>query len=289
MLKKVGTLVLGIATIFTLSACTEASAAELYVSVDINPSIEFIVDEEDIVTSFNLVNQDALILCADVEFIGMNIEDAVELFINLATEAGYIDIETEDNAVLFTVLGGDDDALRERLQERITEKASKYFAKNFIKADIFTEDFAQADLILQAEELGITPGKLLLILKAQTYDETLTIEAGMETPVRELVAGLRSSQAKIMGDLTDEEKGEFVQQRQELVLQNKSKLQTHLQENTALTDEQIDAIVNKVENKVNSTTQTTWQERASDWNDAVQDRIKAKTNNPDTTEDDDEE
>lgn len=87
MLKKLGTLVLGLAVILTLSACSEqleeTSASEIYVAIDINPSIEFIVDEEDVVTSYNLVNEDALILCADIDFIGMNIEDAVELFIEL--------------------------------------------------------------------------------------------------------------------------------------------------------------------------------------------------------------
>ena len=145
MFRKLGTLVLGIAIVLTLAACadigTETSASEIIVGVDINPSIEFIVDENDIVTSFNLVNEDALILCADVEFIGMSIEDAIELFIQLATEAGFIDIEAEDNAVLFTILGGDDDALVERLKERIRVRAVSFFARNFINAEIFTEDF----------------------------------------------------------------------------------------------------------------------------------------------------
>ena len=78
MLKKLGTLVLGLAVILTLAACAdtavETSASEIIVGVDVNPSIEFVVDENDLVTSFNLINEDALILCSDVEFIGMNIE-----------------------------------------------------------------------------------------------------------------------------------------------------------------------------------------------------------------------
>lgn len=284
MFKKIGTLVIGIAVVLTLSACTETSAAEIYVAVDINPSIEFIVDEDDIITSFNLVNDDALILCADVDFIGMNIEEAVELFINLATEAGYIDIETEDNAVLFTVLGGDDEALREQLQEKIRVRAFRYFARNFINAEIFTEDFAQADLLLQAEELGITPGKLKLILLAQGYDETLTIEVGMETPVKDLVAQVRASQKVVMEDLTDEEKAELVQQRQELINNYSTKLQTHLNQKTALTDDEIDAIVNRVENTIRNTTREEWQEASQTWKDAMQERIQSKTNKSEATE-----
>lgn len=226
--KKLGTLVLGLAIILTLAACAdtavETSASEFIVGVDINPLIEFVVDENDLVTSFNLVNDDALVLCADVEFIGMNIEEAIELFIQLATEAGYIDIEAEDNAVLFTVLGGDDEALVERLQERIRVRAVAYFARNFINAEVFTEDFTQSDLLAQANELGINAGKLKLILLAQIYDETLTIEAGIEMAVKDLVAQVRAEQTAVMGELTDEEKAEYLQQKTALMNQFSQRL-----------------------------------------------------------------
>jgi hypothetical protein len=272
MLKKLGTLVLGLAIVLTLSACSdqvsEVDASEFYVAVDINPSIEFIVDEEDIVTSYNLVNEDALILCADIDFIGMNIEDAVELFIELATEAGFIDIEAEDNAVLFTVLGGDDEALR-------------YFARNFINAEIFTEDFTQEDLVLQAEELGITPGKLKLILLAQNYDETLTIEVGIDTPVKDLVAQIRAAQKEIMENLTDEERAELAEQKDALMNQYSNRLENHLQQNTELTDDEIDEIVNRVENTIRTTTREQWEEAAETWRNILEERRQNNSNDDD--------
>ncbi|KFZ27373.1 MAG: hypothetical protein KQ78_00423 [Candidatus Izimaplasma bacterium HR2] len=284
MIKKLGLLVLGFAVVLTLGACTdqvaESSASEIYVAVDINPSIEFIVDDEDVVTSFNLVNEDALILCADVEFIGMNIEDAVELFISLATEAGFIDIESEDNAVLFTVLGGDEDSLAEQLQERVRVRALRFFARNFINAEIFTEDFTQEDLVLQAEELGITPGKLKLILLAQSYDETLTIEVGMETPVKDLVAQVRAAQKEIMDNLTEEQRAALVEKKQALMTQYSERLETHLQENTPLTDEEIEAIVNRVQNTIRTTTREEWQEAAETWRNIIEER-RQNTNNED--------
>ncbi len=289
MFKKLGLLVLGFAVVLTLSACTdqvtESSASELYVAVDINPSIEFIVDEEDVVTSFNLVNEDALILCADIEFIGMNIEDAIELFITLATEAGFIDIESEDNAVLFTVLGGDDEALVEKLQERIRVRTLRYFARNFINAEIFTEDFTHEDLVIQAEELRITPGKLKLILLAQSYDEALTIEVGMETSVKDLVSQIRTAQREIMDNLTEEEKAALVEQKTELMNQYKIRLQTHLQEKTPLTDEEIEAIVNRVEHTIRTTTREEWKEAAETWRNILRQRHQNSNNeDEDTTE-----
>ena len=282
MFKKLGTLVLGLAVVLTLGACTDASvetsASELYVGVDINPSIEFIVDENDIVTSYNLVNEDALILCADIDFIGMNIEDAVELFIQLATEAGFIDIEAQDNAVLFTVLGGDDEALVARMQERIRVRALRYFAKNAINAEIFTEDFTQEDLVEQATELGITPGKLKLILLAQAYDETLTLEVAMETSVKELVAQIRAAQKEVMENLTDEEKAELLEEKQALMTQYKNRIETHLQNKTELTDQEIEVIVNRVANTIRTTTREEWKETAETWRNIVEQR-RQNTNN----------
>jgi hypothetical protein len=287
MFRKLGTLVLGLAVVLTLAACAddaviETSASEIIVGVDINPSIEFIVDENDIVTSYNLVNEDALILCADVEFIGMSIEDAIELFIQLATEAGFIDIEAEDNAVLFTILGGDDEALVARLQERIRVRAVSFFARNFINAQIFTEDFTQEDLVAQAEELGINAGKLKLILLAQTYDETLTIEAGIEMAVKDLVAQIRAAQTEAMGELTDEEKAELREQKTALMNQFKQRYENHLQNKTALTDEEIDAIVNRVENTIRTTTREEWQDAAEAWRNILEER--RQNNNSDDDE-----
>lgn len=286
MIKKLGLLVLGFSVILTLGACTdqttEIKASEFYVAVDINPSIEFIVDEDDDVTSFNLVNEDALILCADVEFTGMNIEDAVELFITLATEAGFIDIEADDNSVLFTVLGGNKEINAEQLQERIRIRALRYFTRNFIKAEIFTEDFTQVDLLLQAEELGITPGKLKLILLAQSYDETLTIELGIETPIKDLISLVKSAQKEIMKNLTEEQKQDLIEQKQALMIRYSHKLKTHLKEKTPLTDEEIDSMVNKVKNVIKTTSKKEWKEASEAWRNIM----KEKHQNTDKTNDD---
>ena len=50
----------------------------------------------------------------------MNVEDAMALFIEKATEAGYIDVTSDENAVLITVLGEEEDdnvgELRNRLR-----------------------------------------------------------------------------------------------------------------------------------------------------------------------------
>lgn len=285
MFKKLGILVLGLAVVLSLAACADlgksSDASEIIVGVDINPSIEFTVDEDDIVTSFHLVNKDALILCADVEFIGMNVEDAIELFIQLATEAGFIDVEAEDNAVLFTVLGGERRELALKLQEKIRVRAGQYFARNFINAEIFTEDFTQEDLLIQAKELGISPGKLKLILLAQTYDETLTIEEGIDMPVKDLVAKVRVAHIEVMSTLTQEKKAEMVEQKTQLMDEFKQNLQTHLQNRTQLTDDQVNQIVTKAQETIRTTTREEWTEIAETWRNTIEERRQENNNSDD--------
>ena len=42
----------------------------------------------------------------------MNVDDAVELFVETATAAGYVDPDGEDNAVLITVITDDDEDVK---------------------------------------------------------------------------------------------------------------------------------------------------------------------------------
>lgn len=282
MFRKLGTIIVTLSLVITLAACSDigskSSASEIIVGVDINPSIEFIVDENDIVTSFNLVNEDALILCADIDFIGMNVEDAIELFIQEATEAGFIDVEATDNAVLFTILGGDDEELTSALKERVRIRAASYFARNFINAEIFTEEFTQEDLLLQAEELGINAGKLKLILLAQTYDETLTTEEAIDMPVKDLVAKVRLAHIDLMGKITDEEKANMLKQKDALMIQYRQGLQTHLQNRTKLSDDQIKEIVNKVQNTIRNRTREEWKEDSETWRNALEEKRQNNKN-----------
>lgn len=267
MFKKLGSLALAAIVLVSLAACSDlqdTKAEGIYVSIDINPSVEFIINEEDIVESYNLLNEDAQILCADVDFIGMTIEDASELFIQLATEAGFIDVDSEDNAILITVIGEDDSELILEIQERIRTRANAFMARNNISAEIFTEDFTNEDLIAQAEELGISPGKLRLILVAQIYDPELTLEDGINTPIKDLVQNVKTAHKAEIANMTAEEKAAFIQQKTQLMTQFRARLQEHIAANpTTTTGSAI---------SVRTTTRTRWQAAADAWQERMENR-----------------
>ncbi len=82
-------------TAFTMSmlsatACDFGSKEYNAVQVDMNPSVEFIVDRNNKVVSVTALNDDGAVIISGEAFVGKTAEEAVELFVNVSAETGYI-------------------------------------------------------------------------------------------------------------------------------------------------------------------------------------------------------
>ena len=93
------------------------------VAIDINPSFEVSVNELQNVVKIDAINGDAETIVFD-DLIGMKVEDAVEIIIQRAGEAGFINIDdlVEDYVVITTISLKDRDEDHEAIQERIQDK-----------------------------------------------------------------------------------------------------------------------------------------------------------------------
>ncbi len=268
MIKKIGSVMLGLMLVFGLAACANESvdAGSYYVAIDINPAIEFIVDENDNVVSFNLLNEDAEILVAGIDFIGMNIDEAVELFIQTATEAGYLDPECEDNAVLITVLGEERDYTNV-IRQRIKERVGRFFIRNYIQGEVLTDEFTDEDLVLQAEELGVTPGKLslaLLIMETETT-EVYVLEDLLEMAVKDLMGIVRIYHEESFQEYHENQLAEFAQKRAALMEQHEARFNEWVNNHPELTDEEIDVLYEQYKQRIRVTTRERWQNRINEW------------------------
>lgn len=93
-------------------------------TVDINPSVEFMVDDENKVVSVTALNDDGSILIVGEAFIGKTPEEAVELMVSIAAETGYLvqgNVEATENTVKISVSG--DSKYAEKLLEDVEKKA----------------------------------------------------------------------------------------------------------------------------------------------------------------------
>ncbi|MGN1201330.1 MAG: hypothetical protein ACI4R8_03650 [Candidatus Caccovivens sp.] len=118
MKKKFFSFVLAFAFILTGAMCLTACGGKpqpepqpepeklAYVSMDINPGIELIVDKDNKVVSVRGENEDGLVLLYEETGIkGENVDVAVNKIIDLAVEYGYLD---ENNKVVDTIVSSDD-------------------------------------------------------------------------------------------------------------------------------------------------------------------------------------
>lgn len=106
-------------------------------TVDINPSVEFMVDDENKVVAVTALNDDGSILIVGETFIGKTPEEAVELMVSIAVETGYLvegSIEANENTIKISVSGNTKYA--EKLFKDVEKKASDTLKKLDINGQI---------------------------------------------------------------------------------------------------------------------------------------------------------
>ncbi|MBK5254279.1 MAG: hypothetical protein JJE03_07490 [Peptostreptococcaceae bacterium] len=90
------------------------------VMVDINPSVQLELDEDEIVTGYEALNDDAKTLGLEV-VIGMKVDEAVEYIISEADAHDFIDLEDLDDDYVLIATVSDDGDVEECLREAALE------------------------------------------------------------------------------------------------------------------------------------------------------------------------
>lgn len=75
---------------FVFTGCSSKEQGYTAMQVDLNPSVEFVLDKNNKVASVTALNDDGAVIIFGEAFIGKSAEDAVEAFISISTETGYL-------------------------------------------------------------------------------------------------------------------------------------------------------------------------------------------------------
>lgn len=132
-----------------------------YVQLEVNPRIEILTNKKNKVTSVLPLNEEAREIMVEEEFIGLTIEEATEKFMTLCTQCGYIDVNSEDNAVRTTIVSG----LTQSLEVKVYSTINEFFLKNEIMGVIVENDSDLAQ-VKEAKELGVSSANKLAIIKS---------------------------------------------------------------------------------------------------------------------------
>jgi len=168
----------------------QSKTANSTVEMSVNPDVELVVSENNKVLSVNYKNTDAEIIFSDSELIGKNIEEVAKMFVEQATKAGYIDVNTDGTTVTITVNGKVEKDIK-AIEDKVIAKVNEYFDENGIIAGAVAS--VKDDVSAKAEEMGVTAKKYYLMLKAQALDPSLKLEDLKDETEQELMDRINAS------------------------------------------------------------------------------------------------
>lgn len=177
-------LVSGFAMVF--GACNDKpdATAETYVAMDINPSLELVLDGDEKVIAVRALNKDAEILLYGAEgIVGAKIGDASRVIASLAVQYGYL---TEDNSTVGVTVSGKTQDAEGNILSSINASVQAAADGAGLRVEIVSDggfllNQKLADLKARypenADIQALTAGKYRLMLAAMKVDKTLTEES----------------------------------------------------------------------------------------------------------------
>ena len=155
----------------TLSACNEKTESKV-MNVSLNPKVEFVLDNNDKVVSVNALNEEGnIIISSDVNFVGVDADTAVKLFVEVSKDTGYLvsgNVQAGDNNIDVSISGDKKNA--EKLFKSIKDEINGAFANLNIainQAEALTEEYLEK-LVKEC-----SPYLEEAEIKAMEYDELI--------------------------------------------------------------------------------------------------------------------
>lgn len=184
-------LALAAGTAATLVGCGGSeSEAAARMQVDVNPSVEFILDKDNKVLSVTALNDDGSLIIAGEAFVGKTAEDALELMLDISVETGYlVKGEASIGADAVTIGITADGQAAQELYDEIKASAETFLSENGIQA-----------AVQKGEELSLAALKAL----AMEADPTLSEEEAAAMNAEQLLNVLKIARIETAQLITEE-------------------------------------------------------------------------------------
>lgn len=154
-----------------------------YVSLDINPSVELMLNRFNRVVSYEAYNSDGENLLASNDKKNISIDKAINNIISSAVQKNYIS-SNKNLAVAFATVS-DDSIVRKELEVHLKDTIDKSLKNKSIHASIISSNNNLAKRE-EAKNIGFTVSKLVLVQELQYLDSNVIAEQFKNTPVIEI-------------------------------------------------------------------------------------------------------
>lgn len=126
----------------TLTACDDKEKeAATVMNLSLNPEVEFVLDENNVVLSANALNEEGNLVLSAGAFVGKSASAAAELFVDISEETGFIvkgNASLGDNKIEVSISG--DTATATKLFNDVKTSISDKFAAWKLQAEVILDD-----------------------------------------------------------------------------------------------------------------------------------------------------
>ena len=189
MKKRILSLILAICLIipcaFMLTACGK-DKPDKTMSVSINPKVSFVVDSKNKIVSVMYENEDAGTIYADVNFVGMKADDAVEVLIQNAVITGHFEYDGE--TISLSVNGCSDKDITE-LENLVKDEINEVCASLGVEVTVAVEELTEAarKQALVASAMILAPEKTQEELNEMSNKELINLIEEKQKELKGLV------------------------------------------------------------------------------------------------------
>ena len=140
--------------------------------LDVNPSIELVLDKNNTVISCNALNDDAEIILTDITLDGVNLKTAISALVGSMYIKGYLSLT--DNSMLISV-DSTDKINTNTFLSFVTNQVNAVFSDTEMECSIIAQGVpVDESLKNRAKENGISVGKMHLLDKIVGYMDEVT-------------------------------------------------------------------------------------------------------------------
>jgi hypothetical protein len=163
-----------------------------YVSMDVNPSIEYTVNMFDRILEARAVNEDGSQILADLDLKNKNLKVAMEETLDQLIRDGYLADDPDSGVVITTSNEEQSDA--EQLAADLKKEVKTYLANRKGITARVDADAVKPEKVEEAKDLGVTPGKLTLVEKLQeSTSGAISVDDWLNKPVKEINKAIKEN------------------------------------------------------------------------------------------------
>ena len=168
------------------------AAPQSYVSLDVNPGIELEVNMFDRIIRVTGINDEGAEILSSLDLKNIDVNEGLELIINQLAQQGYI-LPDAENSILISVYNNNEESML-TVRERAYKQIENTIREMNMEALLIVVN-VDKNTMSQAEELGITAGKLALINAYNDYENTnRTQEELMNMSVYDILSSIEDDE-----------------------------------------------------------------------------------------------